>query len=587
MLHSKVPRPFVLASCVLCFLVTYTTFYLYRRGPPVLPTTNGQANVIAGSSSPLGSLDGQDAVQAPKDNVVIQTVATNPAAATATDANIPTGASTTAVPGFQGANEDVPTISEPQSQGSDQWPQFEGAVQTPESWSNAASGSSGTQQQQQQVLVPDADECPGDLQFLVRASIELGLTESVEYTRRVIRPTFSDKVDRDEVANVTEPLLQGAVEVDLWNCWDAEIPELPPIKLEVPKPYAQQTYEHLIFGVATDYARLNDSIPSFAHSLADSQAQLVAVVTDATQRLPGEMEMLTSAFAMAGINATLVKPIDDSFTTSQNHFTVLTNMLEVSTAATQWYGLLDDDTFFPNLKPLSDGLATVDHTKDAYVGALSEDFSHVRLFGFMAFGGAGAYLSAPLARKLGDQAFKCLVEATSHEGDIIIRDCVYTNSKAKLTLLPGLYQQDTKGDVSGFFEAGFRPLCLHHWKSWYDAPVEQMSLAAHYCGDCFLQRWRFGTDTVFSNGFSIVEYPDGLDMVDLNYVEGTWEQASREFDYSIGPLRPPFPPQMKHSYRLMDAEMTGDGGLRQLYIREGNPEAGELDKVVELIWEKH
>lgn len=236
------------------------------------------------------------------------------------------------------------------------------------------------------------------------------------------------------------------------------------------------------------------------------------------------------------------------------------------------------------LKPLSDALATLDHTQDYYVGALSEDFRAVQTFGFMAFGGAGAYLSAPLARTVGSQIHRCIEEATGIEGDIIIRDCVYRNSKAKLTILPGLYQQDMKDDASGFFESGVQAINFHHWKSWYREPVVEMAAASLYCGDCFLQRWRFGADSIFTNGYSIVRYLYDIDYLELDRMEGTWSNANRDFDFSVGPLRRKLVPDEKKSYKLKDIDFNDHGEFRQLYVWEGNPEAMEPDGVIEVIW---
>ncbi|KAI1773913.1 glycosyltransferase family 31 protein [Hypoxylon cercidicola] len=529
---SKVSRVLVLTSVVLLFLVTYTTLYLYHSAPPSYRIADSQVAPI------------QDA--APIDDEPQEPQA----------AHVASVAETTQQP-----------------------------TSLVELDSSADAGDN--LQEEQQLPLPGPKACGEDLEFLLRASIDLELTERVRYTRRYIQPHFSGTVDRDDVMNITEPLIQGDIEVDLYDCEEALIPPTDPIKLHVPHPHPAATFTHLVFGIATDFHRLNDSIRPFSHWISGTGAKLVAVVTDAKGKSPSEMGELQHNYNIAGINATLVVPINDSFTTSENHFSVLVNMLEYGNSDTEWYGLLDDDTFFPSLKPLSDSLATLDHSVDAYVGALSEDFAAVRTFGFMAFGGAGAFLSAPLAKKLGDQALQCIDGATSREGDIIIRDCVYTNSKAKLTILPGLYQQDMNNDVSGFFEAGLRPLNLHHWKSWYREPVEKMAKAATFCGDCFLQRWRFGTDTVFSNGFSIATYRDGVASVDLQSMEGTWEKTGRDFDFSIGPLRDRLPADKKKSYKLRDAEFADNGDLKQLYVRVGNSSAGELDQVIELIWQKH
>lgn len=566
MFPSKVPRIFVVASIVLLFLVTYTTLHLYHRVPPSYPTT------AIPQAIPI-----KDAVEIEEQSNLHHTVIPE---TTANSALISNPAIPTLKPAVQDGKPDMP-----EKEGQSPQP----PIQPPAKPIEVESSKSDGQSEEEHISqFPNPKHCPEDLEFLVRHSADLRLTERVRYARRYIQPIFSDTVDRDNVVNITEPLLKDVVEVDLYDCGDAWVPQTAPIKLQVPKPHPEMVFTHLTFGVATDYNRLNDSISPFAHWMSGTGAKLVAIVLDAKEKSLSEMKQLQDSFETAGINVTLEKPINETFTTAQNHFAVLLPMLEHSNPDTHWYGLLDDDTFFPTMKPLSDSLATLDHKVDAYVGALSEDFEAVRNFGFMAFGGAGAFLSAPLAKKLGDRALKCIDEATTKEGDTILRDCVYATSKAKLTILPGLYQQDIRGDVSGFFEAGLKPLSLHHWKSWYKAPVEDMAKAAKFCGDCFLQRWRFGTDTVFSNGFSIATYSDGIESVDLELMEGTWGKAeSRDFDFSLGPLRTPYPKSKKKSYELRKAEFGENGDLKQLYVRVGDSSADEPDQVVELVWRKH
>ena len=190
--------------------------------------------------------------------------------------------------------------------------------------------------------------------------------------------------------------------------------------------------------MATTFERLKDSITSIAHWCSGSGSKLFVVVDDWEDRNEEVLE-LEKEYRDVGIEATFINPFDNSHTTSQSHFMVLVRMVESGSEA-KWFCLLDDDTFFPHLDPLADALSQIDHTSDAYVGALSEDFPSVQVFGLMAFGGAGVYLSAPLARKLGqpDLAEECIRETPPNFGDVIIRDCVYRHSKAKLTWLPGL-----------------------------------------------------------------------------------------------------------------------------------------------------
>ncbi|KAI6093426.1 glycosyltransferase family 31 protein [Hypoxylon rubiginosum] len=597
MFPSKVSRFLVLTSVALLFIVSYTTLYLYHSVPPSYPTADSQVVPIQ-DAAPISEEPQVDYVATVAETTheiltpdlanptssPIPTVPDEGSSQEQSDKELPTQELPVQEPSFQEPPAEESSVQEPPIQ------QPPAQQPPPPAYLDTGNdANAGASSQEELLPLPDPEVCPDDLKFLVRASIDLELTERVRYTRRYIRPDFSGAVNRDEVANITEPLIQGEVEVDLYDCGDVVIPSSAPIKLHVPNPHPDSTFEHLIFGIATDYDRLNDSISSFSHWISGTGAKIVAVVTDAKGKSSGQMGELQHNFDIAGINATLVKPINESFTTSQNHFSVLINMFDFSSPETKWYGLLDDDTFFPgSLKPLSDSLAALDHSVDAYVGALSEDFSAVRNFGFMAFGGAGAFLSAPLARKLATQALNCINGAIGHEGDTILRDCVYTNSKAKLTILPDLHQQDFRNDMSGWFEAGVRPLNLHHWKSWYKEPVEKMAKAAKFCGDCFLQRWRFGTDTVFSNGFSIATYRDGVESVNLQLMEGTFDKAeSRDYDFSVGPLRDAYDADQKKSYKLREAEFAENGDLRQLYVRVGNSSVGELDQVVELIWQNH
>ncbi|KAH6645770.1 hypothetical protein BKA67DRAFT_526161 [Truncatella angustata] len=432
-------------------------------------------------------------------------------------------------------------------------------------------------------------QCP-DLDFLKRVHSEQKLSDKVRYKKVCIQPVFSADVDRNTIDSVPTSLFGDEVTVNIDKCNEVDIPKCMPVKLHVPEPYGEYNVSHLIFGVSTTFDRLDDEVGTFAHWLSRPSgdgAKLIALITDYSSHRENEIRKLQKKFRKASINIDLVKPIDDSYTTSQSHFTVLSYMLNSSSPETQWYGLLDDDTFFPRgLKPLSDALAKLDHTEDYYVGALSEDFRAVSTFGFMAFGGAGAYLSAPLARTLGSQLHKCIEEAGHTEGDIIIRHCVYKNSKAKLTILPGLFQQDLEDDVSGFFESGVQAINFHHWKSWYKEPVVPMAAVASYCGDCFLQRWRFGVDTIFTNGYSIVKYLYDTDYLDLNQMEGTWTNIAGDFDFSIGPLRRKLVPDEKKSYKLKDVEWSDNGDFKQLYVWRGNSKAKEADGIIEIMWQR-
>ncbi|KAH6675256.1 hypothetical protein F5X68DRAFT_157853 [Plectosphaerella plurivora] len=414
------------------------------------------------------------------------------------------------------------------------------------------------------------------------AKSDLGLTDSVVYSRRCIKPMASSSVERNFVANITDSFFKTKTELDLTSCEPVQLDNCDPLPLHVHDAYPQTTYPHMVFGVSTSFERFKESVGPFAFWLAGSQSKFIGVVSDHDKH--PEFAILETIFRDAGIDAKFVKPTHPELSVSQSHFTMIRDMVAASGPETQWFGLLDDDTFFPSLYRLSDALSRFDHTKHAYVGALSEDFRAVRGFGYMAFGGAGIFLSAALARDLEPLIETCLREARHMEGDGLIRDCTYHHSKAKLTMLPGLQQMDISKDASGFYEGGTDPISVHHWKSWYEAPVTKMSTAVRVCGDCFLQRWRLGEDTVFTNGYSIAIYPDGTKNLDLSTMESTWNPGDGAYDYSIGPLRTKMEPTQKKQYKLADAEFLDNGRLRQIYVYKSRaPET--KDEVVELIWE--
>jgi hypothetical protein len=220
------------------------------------------------------------------------------------------------------------------------------------------------------------------------------------------------------------------------------------------------------------------------------------------------------------------------------------------------------------------------------------------MYGDMAFGGAGVFLSRPLAETVAGMVEECLDTASITSGDGILRDCVgrisqQSSRKIPLTYLHGLYQLDIHNDASGFFEADPQPLLsVHHWKSWFRDPIDQMAAVTRWCGSCFLQRWRFGGDTVLTNGYSIAVYTSpswwtrSRDMR-LNRKEATWRDGTNgDFDYVLGPLRKPVAPGNKVQFKLARAGTVewGKEGTRFVQTYVYRAREGGKDEVVDLIW---
>lgn len=111
----------------------------------------------------------------------------------------------------------------------------------------------------------------------------------------------------------------------------------------------------------------------------------------------------------------------------------------------------------------------------------------------------------------------------------------------------------------------------------------------NYSRSCFLQRWRFGGDTVFSNGYSIAKYRSGVESLDLDKMEHTFGQVygdvDPQYDFTIGPLRERVGDGEKKSYKLVDTRIM-NGIMQQLYVWMDDRGTGTIDEVVELVWER-
>lgn len=425
------------------------------------------------------------------------------------------------------------------------------------------------------------------------------LTKEIVYHKQCIRAFGTDSVDRDQVPDISKSLFDRGQVLDLGApCQDWHEMPCDPINLHVPLPFPEQRYPELIFGVATSFDRLIDSVPQFAHWLSGSGSLLVAVVVDAAAHNE-DFERLTSLFNNHNIDLVIGRSWN-GLGVNEQHFTVIRDIIKYITTETKWIGIIDDDTFFPSLYPLSEVLATQDHMVPAYLGGLSDSLYAIQNHGLMAYGGAGAFLSVPLAKQLEPSIEKCLEESNTAQGDALLKNCIYSQTKTRLTLVPGLNQLDIMGNPDGFYESGRLPLSLHHWKSWHHAPVDMMAKASDFCGDCLLQRWRLGSDTVIANGYSIAVYNDGIEQSDLNRTEGTFDYTHL-FDWSLGPFRDKAQEGHKRSYHLIDAEILGNS-LRQVYVhrsRDDQPSQrltnqGVIvpdpeyirDEVVELWWDR-
>ncbi|MCJ1449764.1 hypothetical protein MMC28_000092 [Mycoblastus sanguinarius] len=426
------------------------------------------------------------------------------------------------------------------------------------------------------------------------------------YARRDIVVNHTPELKRASLTKINEPLFSEPQIIDLTNDFQVDLKHCTkPIVLDVPA-FSEEPIDasHVIFGMATKLDRLESSIIFLQRWIAYTHARLLVVAVSPDEGPPDSKRMrsLERHMRNLGIDVTIVKPLHKDDNMAQRYFSLARLMYRTRDSRTQWISFVDDDTFFPSIHSLISVLDTYDPQEHWYLGGMSEEWWSVVRYGFMGFGGAGIFLSVPLAAIINANYESCEERSGAGAGDMKIRECIAWHTNTKLTHIRGLHQIDMHGDRSGLFESGRLLLSLHHWKAgWWDEsgygagfPMSAMHQVADVCGDCFLQRWQFGTDTILSNGYSIAEYPKGRlsgykNDTDLDRVENTWlpagivtNSSNPGWDHYLGPLRPKMKlEEEKVQYRFLDS-LAVDGGVRQLYLHTGIDR--EPDTVVELFW---
>ena len=438
---------------------------------------------------------------------------------------------------------------------------------------------------------------------------DLDIKFPIKYARRDIIIKANPELDRTSLTQINAPLLPDVQIVDPVKSpnWGLDRCS-PPLTLEVPAfPKQPANASHVIFGISTYIKRMEDSIPHLQRSLAHTSARLIVLVVEFGEDTPSRKAMaaLETRLRGFGISATVIGAPKGS-SMPFRYFSLTKLLYEERNSETQWISLLDDDTFLPSMHSLVDTLGSYDASKEWYLGALSEDWWSIMVYGMMSFGGGGTFLSIPLAAQINAYYDTCLAESTAYQGDIKVFECITSHTTTKLQPLIGLHQTDLGGDLSGFYESGRLPLSLHHWKmGWHfeqkpeqralnTYPMAKMHLVSDVCGDCFLQRWQFGSDTILSNGFSISTYQNQNVLAELvkykeiDKIEDTFlptrevKSFMKGYEHSIGPLRPKV--EGKIQYKLLDAKQE-DGGVRQYYIYRSLDK--EPDIVYEIFWTRN
>ncbi|KAE8441230.1 hypothetical protein EG329_005594 [Mollisiaceae sp. DMI_Dod_QoI] len=412
-------------------------------------------------------------------------------------------------------------------------------------------------------------------------------TDDFIYAHRTIRSKYFTG-DRPTLTRVNEPLFVNPRRLSKDDLEDIPLERGGVLELAIPRsPVVDASI--MSFSIATKVERLERSV-QFFHWLPHTGAQIHVIARPSDQA-----SIIEEEFRAQGVNLTIH---NSNLPFAKAYFSGIKQLYETRTANTQWIVLMDDDTFIPSLPYLVDHLNTnYDAAKEVMVAATSDNMDQVKTFGLIPFGGGGIFLSVPLAASLvRDSVWEKCLDSQRDQGDGIVNDCLNHYSPTRPSFDPGLNQMDLGGDPGGYFESGRRMLTIHHWKSWYHVDVAMAGNVSKACGfECVFQRFQFDDDIVLSNGYSVVEYPGGIEdedgkvLIDLDQVELTWAGAKLNYEHHIGPLRNALDKDEKKTMRLVDVEVIEGKGVRQTYLQhvdssEGTGNEYQMDRVAELLW---
>jgi hypothetical protein len=369
----------------------------------------------------------------------------------------------------------------------------------------------------------------------------------------------------------------------------------------------------LLFGTSTTPERFNDKTKSplkeWVRWLTDGYggsngAKMMLALYKADD---ATLDRTSKTLAELGIDASVVH--SNATLDMPGRYMDLVRLLweEPTRSQRQYFGIVDDDTFFPAIDELQRVLSKYDPNKPYYLGTFTErhDWLTKNLLP-MAYGGAGVFLTSPTIQQI--LSADCLAKDSSGkyilnspEGDRLLYLCLHNKTEIALTPLHRLWQFDMVGDPSGFYESGHQPLSLHHFKTWHHFAPEQAHIVASACGeDCVFQKFQFSDKFVISNGYSVAEYPRGIDFDSLQY-EGTFDYGGVDKDLedmiyveAFGMLRKKLSGTgRKRQWMLLGAKETREGRVKQVYVKrrtderwveKGVEKLPERDSVVVLEW---
>ncbi|EOR03649.1 hypothetical protein J056_003106 [Wallemia ichthyophaga EXF-994] len=338
-------------------------------------------------------------------------------------------------------------------------------------------------------------------------------------------------------------------------------PRLPSLPANAPQ------LNQIIFAMTTTPSRARDYSQLWSHFIkSDSKCLVLLAPHDAPQQSSLESFLRNTRGLNCSVRSSKIDIYED-------------RMLSLPGEALQfaptvdWVVVSDDDTTFIDIRLVQRMLSKYDQRQDWILGGASESPRQAHDFGLQAFGGAGIFLSNPIARKIHSQYDNCAENSRDvFGGDGKVSGCAaFVTGKDMNHLVShekGLHQFDIHGNAEGFFQSGLPFISIHHLiKGWSDIiPTyfpKYMSedwtsikiilrVAKFLGGDNMFKRFAFdGGRTLVTLGHSIIVFRETLTPEHYRNIENTFgddltadfpsrPHNKRSYEYFIKDIYPTF-----------------------------------------------
>lgn len=456
-------------------------------------------------------------------------------------------------------------------------------------------------------------------QYLNRVASECSLTNDstwlawrIEHTQQL--PEWTSYTDIHDKFLHHAPKLVNTEEPKWSDIQVKKVMQLP--AHNSPRP-GQVDASDLLLGVSTTYSRVASDdysmVTTWARWLTNGRresngASLIVMLDQASESHVADVDRKLQA---SGIDA-YVTTTEEPMSMARRYYELARILktfganLAANGQQKRFFGLIEDDIFFPSLSYLLDRLLSYNTDDKLYFGLPSErDDWEMDGERITTHGGGAIFLTKSAITEV--PRLPCFgrdedgLPIRAKHWDVLIKNCLAKHIDLQMHVLPGFFSPQDDGytpDINSY-ETGLQPLLLHHTEERHALNINKAHLVTDVCGEaCFMQRYIFKDNFVLINGVSITEYPDGLtfgEQPDPETAESrrmpTQDKLvleDDEGDRTIRNLK-----GRKNVWKLADSAVGKNGAVWQAYVKKGSvpykPEAVEpdsIDSVIVLVWEK-